>query len=116
MAKNFIQDGNVLTVAAPAAVNSGKLIQVGAIVGVCLHDAASGAPVRIKTDGVWELPKTSAQAWAVGDSIYLLSGGNCANASASGAVLVGVATEIAANPSPAGRVRLNGVSAPAAAT
>ena len=116
MAKNFVQDGDVLTVTAPAAVTSGKLIKVGNIAGVALHDAANGAPVSIKTTGVFDLAKTSAQEWAVGDNAYLLSGGNVANASVTGAVLVGVVVEAADNPSATGKVRLNGVSLPAAAT
>lgn len=116
MAKNLVQKGDLLTLAAPASVTSGKLVKVGNIAGVAQSDAASGAPVVLALDGVWELAKTSAQEWAAGDNIYLLSNGNVANVSAAGAVLVGVATEAAANPSSTGKVRLNGVGLPAAAS
>ncbi|MFZ5959848.1 DUF2190 family protein [Pseudomonas knackmussii] len=114
--KTFIQNGDVITVPAPAGGTvSGKLYKVGAIVGVAATSEAAGDPVALKTTGVFEQSKTSAQAWAVGDLVYLNTGtGVLSNASASGLVLVGVATEVAANPSAVGRLRLNGVSAPAA--
>jgi len=37
MAKNFIQNGNTVTLTAPAAVKSGDLIVVGALAGVCAY-------------------------------------------------------------------------------
>jgi predicted RecA/RadA family phage recombinase len=116
MAKNFVQDGDLLTVTAPAVVKSGDLVKVGNIAGVAIADAASGDQVTLKTTGVWSLGKTSAQAWAEGEQVYLLSNGKVANASAAGAQLVGVAVAVAANPSAEGLVRLNGVSLPTAAT
>ncbi|CDF86338.1 hypothetical protein PKB_5025 [Pseudomonas knackmussii B13] len=116
--KTFIQNGDVITVPAPAGGTvSGKLYKVGAIVGVAATSEAAGDPVALKTTGVFELTKTSAQAWAVGDLAYMNpASGILSNASATGLVLVGAVTEVAANPSAVGRVRLNGVSAPAAAS
>ncbi|MNL68123.1 hypothetical protein D3C87_1927960 [compost metagenome] len=74
----------------------------------------AGDPVVLKTRGVFDLKKTSAQAWAVGDLVFMnTTTRDVTNVSATGLVLVGVATEIAANPSAAGACRLNGVSAPA---
>ncbi|KSW22769.1 MULTISPECIES: DUF2190 family protein [Pseudomonas] len=116
--KTFIQNGDIITVPAPAGGTvSGKLYKVGAFIGVAATTEAAGDPVELKLTGVFELTKTSAQAWAVGDLVYMnTTSGSLSNASATGLVLVGAATEAAANPSAVGRVRLNGVSAPAAAT
>lgn len=113
--KTFIQHGDCLTVPAPAGgTTSGELYKVGAIIGVAATTELVGAPVVLKLDGVFGLTKTSAQAWAVGDLLYMNTTTRAlTNVSATGLVLVGMATEIAANPSATGACRLNGVSAPA---
>ena len=77
-------------------------------------DAESGADVAIATEGVYELPKTSAQAWTVGAAIYW-TGSAATTATTAGNLLIGVAAAAAANPSSTGFVRLNG-AAPAAVT
>jgi predicted RecA/RadA family phage recombinase len=115
--KNYVQPGEVVTVTAPRNVASGELVVVGLIAGVAATDAASGDPVEIKTGGVFDLAKTSAQAWAsVGLPIYAVPGtGLCTTATTTGNVLVGTNMATAANPSATGRVRLNGVVPAAAA-
>lgn len=114
--KSFIQHGDSITVPAPnGGTVSGELYKVGAFIGVAATTEVAGAPVTLKLGGVFELTKISAQAWAVGDLIYMNTTSRAlTNVSATGLVLVGAATEVAANPSAVGRCRLNGVSAPAA--
>ena len=114
--KTFIQRGDCLTVPAPAGGTlSGELYKVGSIIGVAATTEIATAPVVLKLDGVFGLAKTSAQAWAVGDLLFMNTSTRVlTNVSATGLVLVGVATEVAANPSATGACRLNGVSAPAA--
>lgn len=68
--KNYIQEGDVLTVTAPAAVSSGDGVQVGSIFGVAMADAASGAQVAISREGVFSLPKVAATSWSQGDPLY----------------------------------------------
>lgn len=114
MATNYIQDGDNLTVPAPANVSSGDGVKVGVLFGVASTDALSGEDVVIATKGVYELPKTSAQAWTVGAAIYW-TGSAATTATTAGNVLIGVAAAVAANPSATGLVRLNG-AAPAAVT
>lgn len=114
MATNFIQSGSNLTVPAPAAVSSGDGVKVGVLFGVASTDADSGADVVIATEGVYKLPKTSAQAWTVGAAIYW-TGSAATTATTAGNLLIGVAAQAAANPSSTGMVRLNG-AAPAAVT
>jgi predicted RecA/RadA family phage recombinase len=69
--------------------------------------AAEAASFELEVGGgVFELPKTSAQAWAFGDAIYADSSGIMTTTS-SGNTKVGVAAAAAANPSGSGLVRLN---------
>lgn len=112
--KNFIQPGDSLTIPAPAAVLSGGGVRSGLLFGVAQHDAAIGEEVSIATCGVFELPKTSAQAWTVGAALYW-TGTLLSTAAGTGTLFVGIAAAAAANPSAVGLVRLNG-SAPVAAT
>lgn len=109
MSKNFVQNGDVLTLAAPEAVTSGRGILIGTLFGIAQGDAESGALVDVKTDGVWTHAKTSAQAWTVGAAIYWDNTAKVfTTVSTGGNVLVGKAVAIAADPSPTGTVRLNG--------
>jgi predicted RecA/RadA family phage recombinase len=68
--KNYVQTGNTLTVAAPAAVSSGDLVVVGSIIGVAACDAESGADVELDTEGVFTLPKVTTDDIAQGDKLY----------------------------------------------
>ena len=107
MATNFIQDGDTIIVPAPATLSSGDGVLVGLLFGVAITDAGSGDDVPIKTTGVWQLAKTSAQAWTVGAQIYFDdSTGVCTTVDNN--VPVGVAAAVAANPSATGLVRLTG--------
>jgi predicted RecA/RadA family phage recombinase len=103
--KNYIEEGTTLNVPAPAAVNSGDLVIIGKLVGVATMNAASGALVAVKVTGVFELPKVSAEAWTVGAPINWVVGTK--QASIGAGTLIGYASEVAANPSSVGRVRLN---------
>lgn len=109
--RNYVQPGNNVTVIAPTGgVSSGDGVLVGSLFGVATGAAAEGAEVEIATVGVYELGKTSAQAWTVGAKIYWDSATKlCTTAAAAGAnALIGVALAAAANPSATGVVRLNG--------
>lgn len=103
--KNFIQPGRTVTVPAPADVAAGAGVLVGALFGVAAFTALSGADVEISTEGVYELPKTSAQAWTVGALIYWT--GSAATTTATDNTLIGHALKAAANPSATGIVRLS---------
>lgn len=103
--KNFIQTGSYITVPAPADVKSGDLVFVGALFGVADVDAVSGASVVLCTEGVYTLPKASAQAWTVGAAIYW--DGDKATTTATDNDFIGHAVAGAANPSAIGTVRLS---------
>lgn len=93
--KNYIQDGDVITVAAPAAVVSGDFVQVGRIRGIAVTSAASGAAVELQTKGVFSIPKTGSEEFAtVGLPVYCVLSGNgvktVTTASTTANVLVGI--------------------------
>lgn len=106
--KNFIQPGDSLELTAPYDVASGAGVLVGKIFGVAGGDAVSGDAVRVKCNGVFEMAKTSAQAWTQGADIYWDNTNKVCTTAASGNTLVGKATAVAANPSDTGLVKLNG--------
>ena len=74
--KNFIQPGNTITVIAPVGgVLSGQLAVVGSIIGVANYDAVAGAQAELSVEGVFELPKTPADAITAGQSVKATPGG-----------------------------------------
>lgn len=108
--KNFVQPGDTVVVAAPAAVNSGDGVVVGAIFGVAVNGAPNGADVPIKTMGVFDLPKAGGDAFAVGDRVYWSAGANECTATATGNYPIGTAVAAAAGGDATVRVRLDGIA------
>lgn len=95
--KNAIQDGDFITVAAPAAVTSGDGVLVGSLFGVAVNSAASGATVTLATRGVYALTKVGSQAWTVGVKVYWdAANARCTTVSTSN-TLIGVATAAVAS-------------------
>lgn len=106
--KNFVQNGDNLTLPAPADTVSGSGVLVGSIFGVAAGTALSGTNVDLATKGVFTLPKVSALAIAIGDKVYWDNTAKLVNKTASGNTLIGVAVSAAVNPSGTVDVRLNG--------
>ncbi|WP_406736346.1 DUF2190 family protein [Thioclava sp. GXIMD4215] len=106
--KNYVAPGEHITLTAEAAVTAGQLVKIGAVTGVAQHDAALGDPVTLVRRGVFELPKTEAQAWTAGAKVYLAAEGDVLTTTASGNTLVGVALEATVDPSAVGVVLLDG--------
>ncbi|WP_375455721.1 DUF2190 family protein [uncultured Methylobacterium sp.] len=106
--KNYVQKGDILTVTAPSDVASGDGVIVGAIFGIAGISALSGADVEIDVEGVYDLPKVSAQPWTQGAAVYWDAAAKNVTTTSAGNTKIGVAVLAAANPSSVGRVRLNG--------
>lgn len=68
--KNFIKPGDTLTLVAPYNVSSGGGMLVGSIFGVATETVLSGASVEAALDGVYELAKTTGEAWTQGAVLY----------------------------------------------
>lgn len=107
--KNFIQPGDVITVTAPTALASGDGCLVGSLFGVACGTYVEGsADAELALIGVFELPKTGAQAWTAGAKVYWNATDKVCTTTATGNTLIGVAVKAAVNPSATGIVRLNG--------
>ena len=107
--KNYVQKGESLTIAAPYEVLSGGGVKSGLIFGVASGDALSGADIDVVTLGVFDLPKVSADVFAVGAAIYWNDTTKLVTSTTSGNTKIGVAVKAAANPSASVNARLNGV-------
>lgn len=106
--KNWVQEGKTVTVTAPYDVDAGDGVLVGTMFGVAAFDSDSSGEAEIVTKGVFSMAKVSAQAWTVGAAIYWDDSAKNCTTTSGGNTKIGVATEVAANPSSTGKVRLNG--------
>jgi predicted RecA/RadA family phage recombinase len=118
--KNYIQPGRMLTLLAPATLLSGALVIVGSFVGIAATDAASGAPVEVATEGVFDIAKKTTQAWTQGAPVYWDAAEEEATIVGTGGLpLIGVATEAALEAAAVGRVKIGhlaSIGAPASFT
>jgi predicted RecA/RadA family phage recombinase len=114
--KNYIQEGRMITVAAPAGgVASGDGVVIGALFGVASTTAAAGETVSIVTTGVFDLPKLASAVIAVGDKVSWDDTAKQVNLPGTGRYPIGAAIEAAGNGATIVRVRLDGVATAAAA-
>lgn len=98
--KNFVQEGEVLTLTPAAAVASGVGYLFGAgLFGVATNDVVISTPGEFITEGVVTIGKTSALAISVGDRLFWDSTNKVVNKTTTAQQCVGVAVEAAANPS-----------------
>lgn len=108
--KNFIQPGDTLTLTPAADVVAGGGHLFGAaLFGIAVSAVASGTPGEFATQGVFELPKTSALAINVGDRVYWDPTAKVVNKTTASQECIGVAVSGAVNPSATVLVKL-GVS------
>lgn len=108
MTTNYHSSGDVIETVGPSGgITGGQGLQIGArMFGVALHSALEGAPVQLKTSGVFRLAKTSALEIVAGDVVYWVPGSKVVNKTTSSQIAVGIALETAPNPSATVLVRL----------
>lgn len=106
--KNYVQPGHTLTLTAPYNRAGGQGALVGSIFGVAMGDVASGAASEFAVEGVFDLAKTTSQAWTAGALIYWDDTTKSATNVASTNKLIGVAAQGQGAADTVGRVRLNG--------
>lgn len=105
--KNYIQEGESLTLTPAAAVASGVGYLFGAaLFGVAKANVAANAAGEFLTEGVVEIGKTSALAIAVGDRVFWDATNSVVNKTTTAQQCVGVAVEAAANPSSTVKIKL----------
>lgn len=109
--KNYIQNGDMITVTAPVGgVASGQGILVGSLFGVVAVTAAEGAEVEIAMAGVFDLPKAPATVIAQGNRVAWDDTAKEIAQPGVGLYPVGIAVIAAGNGATTIRVRLDGVA------
>ncbi len=107
--KNFVQPGEMITVAAPVGgILSGAGLLAGSLFGVAATSQPEGDPVELATTGVYDLPKVSANTFAFGAKVYWDATAKNCTSTATDNTLIGVAVAAAGNGAASVRVRLNG--------
>ena len=113
--KNFIKEGDTLSLTPSAAVASGVGFLFGtSLFGVAQNDVASGVQGEFLTEGVVEIGKTSALAITTGDRLFWDATNKVVNKTSTSQQCVGIAVSDAANPSATVQMKLGAVTAVAA--
>jgi predicted RecA/RadA family phage recombinase len=113
--KNFIQNGDTISVTAPVGgIASGQGIVAGSLFGVAAKAAAEGESVEIATVGVFELPKAPATVIAQGARVAWDDTVKQVVLPGAGLYSIGAAVLAAGNGATLVRVRLDGVATEAA--
>jgi predicted RecA/RadA family phage recombinase len=106
--RNFVREGNTLTVIAPVNLVSGDGVIVGSVFGVAAKDALMGQSVELVLEGVFALNK-AVGALAQGQVVYWTvgSGTMLGTVAAAGTLKIGVVTDPALSGDATVNVRLN---------
>jgi predicted RecA/RadA family phage recombinase len=105
--KNFVMSGELVDWTSDATVSSGDVILRGSLFGACTRSGVSGDVIPVRTGGVLDYAKNSAEAWTFGVKLYWDNTNKVFTTASAGNTAAGVAVAVAANPSSTGRVRLN---------
>lgn len=106
---NFRRPGSPVKRVAPVGgATSGVPLMIGGLLLVPISTVLVGEEFEAEVEGVFLLPKTSAQAWTADQKLYFNTSTKKIDSDSTTGPLVGVADAVAANPSSYGRVRLNG--------
>lgn len=107
MAKNYLQPGKTIVIAnaGSAAILSGSPVLVGKVVAVAITDIEAGQVGDGFAEGVFLLPKLSADAITIGAQVHIKDGE--IQLAATDAELAGVAWEDAAAGSSTVAVKIN---------
>ncbi len=108
--QNYKAPGCVLTLTAPYARDSGQGALVGDIFGVATSDVENGADGEFATEGVYELAKTTSQAWTQGDPLYWDDSAKKLTTVGTAHKLVGAASVDAGSSDATGFCKLNGTA------
>lgn len=110
--RNFVQEGQTLTLTPAANVAAGEGYLFGAgLFGVAVSAVTSGQSGEFITEGVVDIAKTSALQIDVGDRVFWVPGSKVVNKTPTSQVNVGVAVAGAANPSATVKIKLGAVTA-----
>lgn len=106
--QNFVQEGNTITVAAPAVVKSGDGVLVQNTFGIAAFDANAADPLELVLEGVFVLPKAPAGIILQGMQVFWDDIAKNVTTVIAGNTLIGVATVDSPAVDFTVNVRLNG--------
>lgn len=106
--KNFIQGAGSIQLTAPVGgVDGGQLYKQGSLIGVVVSDAAEGEQFTLMLQGAFtDVPKTTGQAWGVGDMLYFETTGSTLTTTSSSNTWAGYAYAAALSADATGAVLL----------
>lgn len=104
--KNYVCKGDVFEFTAAGAITSGQPVLMGATVGIAAKSGVSGDVIPVNTEGVYNVAKTTGQAWAIGALLYWDAGASRFTTTASGNTLAGRAYAAAASGAATGQIKL----------
>ncbi|MFZ3289264.1 MAG: DUF2190 family protein [Telluria sp.] len=109
MAKNYIQEGDVLDyTAGGAAIAAGAIALMGKRIGVVLADIAANAIGAVSVTGVWSIAKLATDVVAQGDLLYWDAANSRLTKSDVGNTLAGYAATAAGNGVATVSIKING--------
>jgi predicted RecA/RadA family phage recombinase len=103
--KNFVQEGDVVTLTAPYTRTSGQGALVGSCFGVATVDVSSGSSASFALKGVFDITK-AAGAITQGAKVYWDDTNKNVTTTSSANTLIGVCVSAAASGDATARVRL----------
>lgn len=104
---NYVQPGKAVNATMPDAMTKGDGVQIGtALFGVAVDTYTSGQEGVIWTEGVFDLAKTTGQAYAAGARIYWNSTTKKTTTTTGGNLGIGVAVDAATSGATTARVLL----------
>ena len=108
MTTKYIQAGDSIDYKNTGSdkILAGDIVTIGTHVGVVGCDIASGEVGTLHLTGVYEVPKLTTEAVAVGDVLYLTGDGKATKTKGSLTVVMGYAVAAAAEAAAVARVRL----------
>mgnify|MGYP003344454431 CR=1 FL=1 len=108
--KNYIQEGEYMTLTAPYDRNSGEGALVGALFGVAVADVLSGAEGVFCTEGIFTLTKATGNGTggSQGAKAYWVAASKSVSAASSGNTLIGCFAATCADADSTANVRING--------
>jgi predicted RecA/RadA family phage recombinase len=112
--KNFVQEGDTISLVAPYTVTPGQGALVGALFGVAHSDVANGAAGDFKTQGVFDLTKEPALAISQGVRVFWDNTNRRVTTTATSNFCIGWAIAAALAADATVRVKLGGPNASAA--
>ena len=107
--KTYVQPGEQITVAAPAAVVTGDGVLIGTLFGVAQETTAIGLDVVLIRRGVFIMPKATGTAWAVGGKLYWDNAAKNITTVVGANTVVGCAALAALSADTTGNVLLDGM-------